>query len=157
LKGDEVYTSYGDHSNDYLLAEYGFVLSGNSSDRVCLDDVLLPKLNTEQKALLEERDMLGDFTLSGQSKPCERTRMALQLLCEAVPQSANHSKSELGSPKSSMMADKLLRSLLIEFQDRILDIKKTILASNVGEASQRAVLLQRWNQIEAVVKAAGGE
>lgn len=44
-RGQEVYISYGNHSNDFLLTEYGFILSSTSStpnhyDEIPLDEYM---------------------------------------------------------------------------------------------------------------------
>jgi hypothetical protein len=153
LEGDEVYTSYGHHSNDFLLAEYGFVLPDNPADLVCLDDVILPKLSGEKKALLNERGMLGNFMLSAQSKPCDRTKEALhQLLDDAPTQSGDFLYGDLDSQDTASASDGLLSSLLAEFLERIEDTRQAILSSETGTVSQKALLVQRWNQIDAVLK-----
>ena len=41
-KGEEIYISYGNHSNDFLLAEYGFILDENKWDEISLDELILP-------------------------------------------------------------------------------------------------------------------
>ena len=70
--GEEVFTSYGSHSNDFLMAECkdhemnqlqdqpssysldGFILQNNQWDSVPLDDILLPMLSEDsQRALLK--------------------------------------------------------------------------------------------------------
>lgn len=57
--GEEVYLSYGKHSNDMLLAEYGFIFDGNMWDHVKLDELILPQLSVAQKEALEEANFLG--------------------------------------------------------------------------------------------------
>lgn len=54
LKGDEVCTSYGEHSNDFLLAEYGFLLQNNTNYRFDPDDLMTRELNAEESALLQQ-------------------------------------------------------------------------------------------------------
>ena len=53
-KGEEVYISYGNHSNDFLLAEYGFILpeegGENQWDEVLLDAFMLRLFSAKQKS-----------------------------------------------------------------------------------------------------------
>ncbi|KAK3500743.1 hypothetical protein B0T13DRAFT_527126 [Neurospora crassa] len=46
--GEEVYICYGNHSNDFLLIEYGFLFDENVWDEVCIDDAILPLLDQAQ-------------------------------------------------------------------------------------------------------------
>lgn len=47
-EGEEVYICYGNHSNDFLLVEYGFLFDENVWDEVCIDDAILPLLDQHQ-------------------------------------------------------------------------------------------------------------
>lgn len=54
--GEEVFVSYGAHSNDFLLVEYGFVMDDNRDDRIELDPVFMDLLKDKAiKSALEER------------------------------------------------------------------------------------------------------
>lgn len=77
---DEVYISYGNHSNDFLLAEYGFVMDGWEEDSVCLDDVILPKLSGQ--GLVPHAGLVGGYAVgSTDGQPSDhRTRNMLRLL-----------------------------------------------------------------------------
>ncbi|KAL4878825.1 hypothetical protein BJY04DRAFT_194677 [Aspergillus karnatakaensis] len=59
--GEEVYMSYGSHSNDFLLVEYGFCLDSNPSDSVFLDPIILSELNEAQKQDLAANGCLGNY------------------------------------------------------------------------------------------------
>jgi hypothetical protein len=75
-KGEEIYMSYGPHSNDFLLVECqfpccsfrvteihmyvdGFYLDDNPSDGVYLDDIILKDLTPPEKDDLAGQDCLG--------------------------------------------------------------------------------------------------
>ncbi|KAL3445630.1 hypothetical protein BJX65DRAFT_144263 [Aspergillus insuetus] len=60
-KGEEVYMSYGSHTNDFLLVEYGFCPDDNPSDSVYLDDLIIADLSAEQKEALDAHDCLGNY------------------------------------------------------------------------------------------------
>ncbi|KAK7991519.1 hypothetical protein PG988_000313 [Apiospora saccharicola] len=47
--GEEVFVSYGDHSNDFLLAEYGFLMTNNCWDVISIDDIVIPRLDEAGK------------------------------------------------------------------------------------------------------------
>lgn len=80
-KGEEVHFCYGAHSNDFLLAEYSFTLKSNGLDTVCLDDVIVPAFNNEQKNALKAKGFLGRYVLDSKRAVCFRTQVALRILC----------------------------------------------------------------------------
>ncbi|KAH7342382.1 hypothetical protein BKA65DRAFT_503985, partial [Rhexocercosporidium sp. MPI-PUGE-AT-0058] len=86
-KGEEVYISYGNHSNDFLLAEYGFILAGDTNqwDEVELDCYVLGLLSADKKEVLEEEGFLGNYVLDRETV-CYRTQVALRLACLPVGQ-----------------------------------------------------------------------
>ncbi|EXJ54410.1 hypothetical protein A1O7_09749 [Cladophialophora yegresii CBS 114405] len=65
-KGTELFISYGSHSNDFLLVEYGFILpeGHNAHDALILDEVVLPLFDPEQTAVLEAAGYLGNYVLA---------------------------------------------------------------------------------------------
>lgn len=79
-KGEELYISYGNHSNDFLLTEYGFILPSNVWDEISLDPFILPLLYAKQKETLKEAGFLGKYVLDSKTV-CYRTQVALRLLC----------------------------------------------------------------------------
>lgn len=86
-KDEEIFVSYGPHSNDFLLAEYGFVLPGieNIRDSISLDFVILPTLTEEQVRRLDARGYLGEYTLfsaqanGGEAGVCWRTEVVARI------------------------------------------------------------------------------
>lgn len=83
-KGEEVHISYGSHSNDFLLVEYGFVLESNLWDEVNLDDAIIPSLTSStrrpgRKEALEEVGYWGNYVLDRETV-CHRTQVAVRLL-----------------------------------------------------------------------------
>jgi hypothetical protein len=84
---DELFVSYGPHSNDFLLVEYGFLLPGetNMHDTVNLDPVILPTLSMEQKSRLDAKGYLGAYTLfsptanGGEAGVCWRTEVVARI------------------------------------------------------------------------------
>ncbi|RAL14890.1 ribosomal N-lysine methyltransferase [Aspergillus homomorphus CBS 101889] len=63
-QGEEIYMSYGSHSNDFLFVEYGFFLPTNPSDSIYLDDIIFQDLTLEQKKDLAAQDLFGNFELT---------------------------------------------------------------------------------------------
>jgi hypothetical protein len=84
---EEIFVSYGPHSNDFLLAEYGFILPGieNIRDSISLDSVILPTLAQEQVRRLDAKGYLGEYTLfsaqanGGEAGVCWRTEVVARI------------------------------------------------------------------------------
>ncbi|KAI1460070.1 SET domain-containing protein [Annulohypoxylon moriforme] len=150
-KGEEVKICYGRHSGDFLLVEYGFVMDDNRWDEVLLDDVLLSRLSARQKERLEEVGFLGKYVLDGETV-CHRTQVAARLLCCGVREWKRFVDGIDDGEHSQRAVDKVLLDLLSE-QDRIAE--KTISeieALTVGDQQQREVLVERWRQIQDLVR-----
>ncbi|MCJ1379468.1 hypothetical protein MMC17_002569 [Xylographa soralifera] len=148
---EEVYISYGGHSNDFLLAEYGFVLAKNRWDEVCLDDVILPKLNTMQKAELEDRGFLGKYMLDVETPGCHRTQVVLRLLCCTLGQWRRFVDAEDDGEASQGEVDTLLMQLLDRFLQTIDKTLEDIENLHVGQVTQRELLVTRWKQIQSMI------
>lgn len=166
-KGEEVHISYGSHPNDFLLAEYGFVLARNRWDEVCLDDALLPALSRRRREDLEDVGFLGNYVLDGDTV-CHRTQVALRLLLTG---GGLHHDDGLSmdewrrfvnglddGERSQSGADAVLVSLLEDYSsevaDRIEEVKGLELdpGSEALDESRRDLLLRRWEQIENLVR-----
>ncbi|OAR02762.1 hypothetical protein LLEC1_06616 [Akanthomyces lecanii] len=156
-EGEEVYTSYGAHSNDFLLAEYGFVLADNPSDQLCLDSILLAKLPTEDKVALSERGLLGDYMLRIDSTPSDRAWIAMRGLADTVPQWDDWINGEEDAHGTLAKAQAMLPGLLAELRGEIEDHRRRITElRDEANAPKMDVLLQRWNHIDKLARSLGG-
>ena len=148
---EEVYISYGGHSNDFLLTEYGFVLTKNRWDEVCIDDVILPLLNMTQKVELEDRGFLGRYMIDVETAGCHRTQVALRLLCCTPGQWLKFVDAEDDGEASQGEVDALLSKLLDTFLQTIRKTLEDIVKLNIGQVTQRELLLERWKQIQSMI------
>jgi hypothetical protein len=118
-KGEEVYISYGNHSNDFLLTEYGFILGGegggNQWDEVPLDTYILPLFSAKQKERLEERGFLGKYVLD-RKEVCYRTQVALRILVLPVRKWERFVDGLEDGEKEQGAVDKVSRKVLREFE-----------------------------------------
>lgn len=86
-QGEELFVSYGPHSNDFLFVEYGFVLPDdeNKRDSISLDPVILPTLSIDQRRKLDAKGYLGEYTLfapaanRGEAGVCWRTEVVARV------------------------------------------------------------------------------
>lgn len=61
---EEVFLSYGPHSNEFLLCEYGFVLPSNPWNDVDLTEQVTALLSEHQCEFLKEKGYLGEYTIN---------------------------------------------------------------------------------------------
>ncbi|KAK5071293.1 hypothetical protein LTR64_007796 [Lithohypha guttulata] len=82
LADTEVLLSYGAHTNDTLWSEYGFLLPSatNTSDSICLDEIVLESMTSLDRTTLEEHGYLKNYILHNDGSICYRTEMASWLL-----------------------------------------------------------------------------
>jgi len=148
---EEIYISYGNHTNDFLLVEYGFILSENKWDEVSLDNILLPLFSEDQKKNLEDEGFLGKFVLDGETV-CYRTQVALRLLCmpakkwRALVANGLEEKDEY-----QMSVNETLRNALklnLESVERQIERIEVL---DLGLDSQRKALSTRWKQLHLLL------
>ncbi|KAF1731532.1 Ribosomal lysine N-methyltransferase set11 [Beauveria bassiana] len=153
--GEEVYTSYGAHSNDFLLAEYGFVLPDNPWDQLCLDKVLLAKLPPQHMTALSERDLLGDFMLRADLPPGDRTWVAMRGLASGggVPEWDDWMHGKEDADGALAKAREMLPGFLAEFRGDVEDYRRRITElRDDANAAKMDMLLQRWNQLDELAR-----
>jgi hypothetical protein len=145
-RGEEVAISYGAHSNDFLLVEYGFVEARNRWDEVVVDDAIVPRLGARQRAQLEDVDFLGNYIVDA-STACYRTEVAVRALC-MPPREWRRSLAGVDDGIASQgRVDELLVELLSEYQEVARRRIDEIEALTCGEECQRVMLKTRWGQI----------
>ena len=78
--GEEVYFSYGSHTNDFLLVKYGFILKKNKCDSLPLNHLILSQLSSNQVRVLKEDRFYGSYTLLPTALTiCHRTQAIIRL------------------------------------------------------------------------------
>ncbi|KAI9888771.1 MAG: hypothetical protein M1814_006276 [Vezdaea aestivalis] len=152
--GEEVLTSYGNHSNDFLLVEYGFVLDKNKWDEAKIDSHLMSALSSSQIERLSSAYMLGNYILD-ENGMCYRTRAALY--AQILPPDAwtefvngTYLEGEYAS-EIRAVAHRILESL----QHRVSYYEE--IARELSYDPAREVLIKRWSQINHLCKAARKE
>lgn len=143
--GEEVCISYGDHSNDFLLVEYGFVLSENRWDAACMDEVVLQRLTTTQAAALKGKGLLGPFILDSDGLPSSKTRSAIATLGYRLRR-----MHETRDVRAEDDAEVLLRQILSDYQGMARKTLENVRHLDAGQKAQREALEKRLNQIVAI-------
>jgi hypothetical protein len=157
--GEEVYVSYGAHSNDFLLVEYGFILQENSCDSLSLDHLILPLLSSAQVALLKEDGFYAKYALSASDLAvCHRTQAVLRLL--TLPErryTAFVGGTDEGAVEQEKV-DRYLLGLLVKYERKVMQVLEEVEGLGVEgddvRREQRDVLGRRWKQIGRIVRGA---
>ncbi|TQV92104.1 hypothetical protein V2A60_004404 [Cordyceps javanica] len=139
LKGDEVCTSYGEHSNDFLLAEYGFLLKDNPHDRIDPNDLVSPEMNTQEIIMLSQMRTLA--SMSPIFSPANADEMA--------PHDKDCSEDISGAFDTEQLKKVLAKSL-----ENIKRHHDDVLALSDEDQQYQSLLLERWTQIDQLVRKA---
>ena len=150
-KGEEIYISYGNHNNDFLLAEYGFILEENKWDEICLDEVILPLFSEVQKQTLKDAGFLGNFVLD-RVTVCYRTQVALRLLYMLPNRWLRLVARGLGDEdKHQVAVDQVLLQVLNSYLGTVHEKLNQVTVLDCGLPSQRNTLSRRWKQIRLLL------
>jgi hypothetical protein len=152
-EGEEINISYGSHSNDFLLTEYGFILSENKWDEIRLDHIIISELSTKQRDQLEGIGFLGKYVLDKYTV-CHRTQVAVRSFC--VPLSKWHQfvNGEDDGEDDQVKADQVLLKLLKRYKEQATEASEQVASLEVGHFNQREMLDRRWKQIGVLLQAA---
>ncbi|KAH8171621.1 SET domain-containing protein [Sarocladium implicatum] len=154
--GDEVFIQYGNHSNDMLLAEYGFILpSGmNRWDETTLDTHLCPRFSSELKQKLEDAGFWAEYKLDADTPVCYRTQVALRALFLNERQWRQVASGIRGEDRDREEANKELLEVLRPYEKEIRATIRKIEGLKVGDEEMRETLRKRWVQIKELVVSA---
>ncbi|KAI0170030.1 hypothetical protein BJ166DRAFT_514893 [Pestalotiopsis sp. NC0098] len=148
---EEICNSYGEHTNDFLLGEYGFILAQNSWDSICIDDAILSQLSQAQKSLLAKENLTEGFQLNAENKPCDKTKRAIEILCSSTRQGEPENGDGAGETHSKTQAHALLADYLQIYAGAVEKVISDIMEVENVVHAQRELLLERWRQIGAAV------
>lgn len=151
--GEEIFISYGSHSNDFLLVQYGFTLPSTSNpwDELCLDPYLTPQLITAgQKERLEGAGFWGRYMLDSET-PCYRTEVALRSLCLTPSQWQAVLDGERDEDQDRELINKELLRVLERAEEDVAAKLAAIAVSEAGSNVMRTSLKARWQQTGGLV------
>ncbi|PWW72955.1 SET domain-containing protein [Tuber magnatum] len=152
----QLFVTYGCHSNDFLLVEYGFnlPLEKNKWDEVSITPNLLPLLSEEHKRVLSREGFLGKYAFDKEAF-CFRTQVAVRLMLIEHPEmDANWRKVEawknfLSGHDDGERERYMVEESLLGFLDALEEEGKYALleADKLREQGIRGVIKMRWEQI----------
>lgn len=176
--GEEVFVSYGPHTNDFLLAEYGFILDNNQNDSIPLDHLLLPLLSDEQVDALKEDGFHGSYTLFNKEPTiCHRTQAVLRLLLLDNRRYSSFIGGDDDGSKEQARVNDYLTGILTKYSRQIIDVleeldqlptesslgarsrrrrssKITINETGLARSEHKGVMVKRWKQIRDLINTA---
>ncbi|KAJ6117567.1 hypothetical protein N7512_007292 [Penicillium capsulatum] len=139
-KGEEVFMNYGSHSNDLLLAEYGFMMDQNRHDCIYLDDIVLRDLAADKLEELKDSQYYGKYVVNSEGV-CYRTEVVAALMYMNVEDWRNH------------VLEGSTQGVDEQRKKGTLDAMEAAMESNPDfRANPQKIntLLKRWAEIEAM-------
>ncbi|KAF7588594.1 hypothetical protein BBP40_005479 [Aspergillus hancockii] len=154
-KGEEVYMSYGPHSNDFLFVEYGFFLDKNDSDSIYLDDIIFQDLTIPDKKELVHQNCFGNFEVTPTDiSPNIETAACLKYMSKRDFRIyvEGRSKRAFDAEKSAEIIRGWIGIYLKESETTIEIITGMLSAadSEKWEKERLEMLLSRWGQIRGL-------
>lgn len=139
------------HSNDFLLAEYGFIFPENAWDQVFLDQFVVPLFSEDQKETLETAGFLGKYVLD-RDGVCYRTQIALRLLCLSTNKWKRVVEGLDDEEKDQIRVDHRLVKILDQFKSHASEMLARVSKIDSKLAGQET-LSKRWEQISKLMQA----
>lgn len=157
MAGEEILFSYGLYTNDFLLVEYGFILGDSSSDAVCIDAAIEKHLNPGQRQMLEDANMLGNYTLQPPATLCHRTQCALRAMKVEPRRFWRFARGESDGEEEQAEVAALAANLLDEYRTDVA-VKQAAEMRHLAEKGKigAGACLQRWTEIADIIQRATG-
>lgn len=134
--GEEIFISYGSHSNDQLWAEWGFMLPDNDADGIEIDEIISRYVTTNQKPdLARRKDGEERYWLSAEGV----SESAKHVAREVAMREGHPPKKTTYTPEWTKMLEKKAATIQIEW---ILDVQ--------GECERSVKHLRRMRKDEII-------
>ncbi|KAL4805491.1 hypothetical protein BDV18DRAFT_20195 [Aspergillus unguis] len=156
--GEEIYMSYGPHSNDFLLTEYGFFLDRNEFETLYLDDIIFKDLNSSLQEELNLQQYLGNYQLTA-SGVCYRTEIAAGIEYMRLEDWQNYVLGHSDEGVDAQQAEEIIRGWIRAYQEQArlrMNHLESDGRSNTSDQHSGIVqmLMRRWMQIEDLCRIA---
>lgn len=118
LPGEELYFSYGPHSNEFLLCEYGFSLGDNKWNYIDFTDFIVPLFRPGHVEFLKNSGYYGEYTVNS-SGMSFRTEIALAVLQEETPDTSRKLRAFIDGISDGLVYAAKLKQLLHRILDKL--------------------------------------
>lgn len=136
--GAELYFSYGPHSNEFLLCEYGFTLPQNRWNYIDVSDYLTPLLRPQQVAFLKEAGYYADYTINDLGISF-RTEIALATLQENDPSLSRKLRAFVDGMTDGTVYQNKSQTLLSHILKKIVNDCDKKLSVDASDARMKAI------------------
>lgn len=155
--GEQLFLSYGPHSNEFLLSEYGFMLNENKWNDLNITLAIESLFNPKQRQYLEDLNYLGDYTVNIESGPSFRTEVALATLQENSPAASRKLQALVNGvtdgsvyeANSKILLSEILQQIVNENSSKIVKID-TIDKQDRTTILRKKVLIKLYEDIKQI-------
>lgn len=153
--GEELYFSYGPHSNEFLLCEYGFTLPVNTWNYVDVSDMIIPLLRPPHVDFLKHSGYYGEYTVNGTGMSF-RTEVALATLQEPNPAESRRIRAFVDGVSDGLVYSHKLKVLLTKIMEKLVgDCDRKLAQKSVyGADTERRVsaVLSLYRDIRVIAE-----
>ncbi|KAL3483646.1 hypothetical protein BJX62DRAFT_75533 [Aspergillus germanicus] len=151
--GEEIFMSYGPHTNDFLFTEYGFYLDSNQSEALYLDDIIFQDLNPSLQEELNLQQYYGNYQVTA-TGVCYRTEIAACIVYMPLQDWQNYalgySTRGVDAAKSAKVIRKWIGTYVEEANANIDELLEKCGSGNMdrGDGERLRLLIKRWSQVK---------
>lgn len=154
---EELFFSYGPHSNEFLLCEYGFVLQENNWNFIDISEYITPLLQTQHADFLKAKGYYSDYTVNRDGMSF-RTEIALAALQESAPESSRRLDGLINGLIQGSAYEEKSKTLLREVLKRLARVSTEKLQSaKEGDSPRKKAIWRLHEDILEICKACGVE
>ena len=117
---EQLFLSYGPHSNEFLLCEYGFTLPENKWNDLDVSDYILPLMKPQQIEFLNDYSYYGEYTINEESGMSFRTEVALAVLQELIPEESRKLLALVNGYNDGSVYERNSKTLLKKILERVI-------------------------------------
>lgn len=154
-QGDELYFSYGPHSNEFLLCEYGFVLQENKWNYIDISEYIIPLLRPSHVDFLKSKGYYNDYTVNKDGMSF-RTEIALATLQELTPATSRRLNGLVDGLIHGAVYEERSNTLLTQILKKLAsDSQRKLLNTELLDVSRKEAILKLHRDILEICEKRG--